>query len=465
MFYSIGLFVLDSEKEILFLRSSAEVVTSNARTVQLVSCLCNAYPKAISKAELLSQLWPNDEVTEWSLSRLISRVRQILATYDKSNDYIKTVHGQGFKLAVAPILIEDFVPLYSGFDVAINSEIFESASATKETTHQKIIMSRFSFLNRWFFAAGVLGILVLLYFFGKKPISDVPVTYGNMYPGEVIVLPVDSNWVTSKPDTIKFSKDGLLIESISNDIFFVSTPIFRRVFLQGAVFSLKIEASREFIEQVGWLGPYFQTKRDNWPGAWDCGITGKELTSSIIEYDCLIDQNEAFTHVLANEEVVFGIKTYQEHGVSSVLVKSAKVKILPSVDTSLGWHTTKDNTSINYNRGVSYRPESVEQTLSTTIKGPLNIPGSALAFTIEVDKDLRMDYTSIELYLIDKNKLWKNCSVFVNEIKSKIFTTRCKFNSSNPFVLTSDEKIEIGIRPHGKIIAGEIKIIGITVTD
>ena len=237
------------------------------------------------------------------------------------------------------------------------------------------------------------------------------------------------------------------------------------MFLQGAIFTLKIDVNRDFMEYGGWLGPYFQTKRDNWPGAWSCGITGKNLSSPTIEYDCLIDQNEAFTNVLANEEVVFGIKTHQEYGVGSALVKSAKVKILPSVDTAAGWHTTTDNTSIEYNRGVSYRPESIEQTLSTFIRGPLNIKGSELAFTIEIDKNLKKYDASIELFLVDKNKLWKNCYVFINDIESKIFTTRCKFDSQHPFVLNADEKIEIGIRPHGKVIAGEIKIIGITVTD
>jgi DNA-binding winged helix-turn-helix (wHTH) protein len=477
MFYSIGLFVVDSEKEILFLKSTSDVVTNNARAVRLISHLCAAYPKAVSKAELLRNLWPNDDVTEWSLSRLVSRTRQLLSTYDKT-DYIQTVHAQGFKLAIAPLVVESVEPLVSKPNVGKVVEIVDSIKNLDGVTdpetpvvgNQNVISKRhLPALSLYALGVcvfiGLLFIAIGYYFFGQKnPVSSA-VNFGTMYPEEIIELPVNSNWVTSKAGTIKFTEDGLLIEPISDEIFFVSTPIFRRVFLQGAVFTLQIEVSRDFMEHGGWLGPYFQTKRDNWPGAWDCGIFGKNLKSPNVEYDCLIDQNESFTNVLANEEVVFGIKTHQQQGIGSALVKSAKVKILPSVDTAGGWHTTEDKLPIVYDRGVSYRPESVEQTLSALIKGPLNINGSELAFTIEIDSEVKQYYTAIELFLIDKNKLWKNCSVFVGEIKSKVFTSRCKFNSQNPFVLNANEKIEIGIRPNGKILAGEIKIIGITVTD
>lgn len=459
MFYSIGLFIVDSEKEILYLKSSSEVITNNARTVQLVSYLCEVYPKAISKSELLGKLWPNDEVTEWSLSRLISRVRQQLATHDESNEYIRTIHGQGFKLVIEPIVLEDYVPGLSASEVPQISEFLP-----REANENVQIAPNPFFSYRYFFVFSLLVVVFLLYFFWNKPISNLSDVYGNMYPGETMILPVDSNWVTSRLNTIKFTQDGLLIEPISNQDFFVSTPIFQRVFLQGAIFTLDIEVNDDFMKD-GWIGPYFQTKRDNWPGAWDCGIAGKKLGSPRITYDCLIDQNEEFTNVLENEEVVFGVRAHQYQGVGSVLIKSAKVKILPSVDTGKGWHTSKDNKSIQYNRGVSFKPESVEQTLSTFIKGPLNIKGSTLAFTIEIDAEAKKNIVSIELFLVDKNKLWRNCSVFVGSIESKIFTSQCQFESSNPFVLNQDEKIEIGIRPHGKVVSGEIKIIGITVTD
>lgn len=469
MFYSIGLFVVDSEKEILFLKSSSDVVTNNTRAVQLISHLCAAYPKAVSKAELIRSLWPNDDVTEWSLSRLVSRTRQLLSTYDKT-DYIQTVHSQGFKLAIAPVLIENVEPLISKLKPDEVIAHLESVPYLEESfaPNQEVISKRV-FPARSLYLLGVFLFAILLYcyftFFGQKDHDFSSENFGTMYSGEIIEFSVNSNWVTSKADTIKFTKDGLLIEPISNENFFVSTPIFRRVFLQGAVFTLQIEVNPDFMEHGGWLGPYFQTKRDNWPGAWDCGIFGKNLTSPVVEYDCLIDQNEAFTNVLEHEEVVFGIKANQQQGTGSALVKSAKVKILPSVDTAGGWRSTENKVPIVYNRGVSYRPESVEQTLSTVIKGPLNIQGSELAFTIAIDNEIKEHYTAIELFLIDKDKLWNNCSIFLGEIKSKIFTSRCEFKSQNPFVLNSDEKIEIGIRPNGKVLAGEIKIIGITVTD
>ena len=73
-------------------------MSSDDKLIRALYLLCQAYPNAVGKDELLEKLWPAQVVTEWSLSKLISEIRLLLGDNGKDQDFIKTVRGKGFRM-------------------------------------------------------------------------------------------------------------------------------------------------------------------------------------------------------------------------------------------------------------------------------------------------------------------------------------------------------------------------------
>jgi DNA-binding winged helix-turn-helix (wHTH) protein len=452
MLYSIGLFILDTEKEVLLLASSKEVVSSHSRVSQLLTILVEAYPKTVGKNELTQKLWPDDDVTEWALSRQISLVRQLLSSVDSNTQYIKTVHTKGFKLEIEPKVIESLNP---ETNTNINT-IPESQNHHQETVKRKNFIP-----HQWM----IVTILFCL-LFGVAAYTHLkpdPFTYGEIYPKKTIVFPMDSNWSSSEPDSIKYTADGILIEPIGSDPLFVSTNLNQPEFYQGAVFSIKMKVNQGFVDKDGWLRLYYQTTLEGWPGEWDCGLTDGVIETLNFKHDCIIDENDTFVKILVNESVNFGIKIHQLEAAGNATIHSAQLSIPAGISTDKGWHTT-NKVPLNYNRGVSYSPKSLADQLSTFIKGPANIEGSKLAFTINIDDSYKDPRFTLQFFLIDKDGKWQDCFIDGGSIKSNIFTTVCDFkNSRNPFVIGENQRVEIGVRPSAKIVSKQLKIIGVTI--
>ena len=57
-------------------------------------------PRAMSKSELLARVWPDVSVSEVSLARVISEIRQALGD-DRSGRIIRTVHSYGYAFAAS----------------------------------------------------------------------------------------------------------------------------------------------------------------------------------------------------------------------------------------------------------------------------------------------------------------------------------------------------------------------------
>jgi DNA-binding winged helix-turn-helix (wHTH) protein/tetratricopeptide (TPR) repeat protein len=96
MFYRFGDYQLDFETSKLW--RNEELVSDDDKIVQLLYLLCKGYPEVIDKQFLIDSLWPDQVVTDWSLSRLVSDTRQLLGDSGKDQGYIKTVRGRGFRL-------------------------------------------------------------------------------------------------------------------------------------------------------------------------------------------------------------------------------------------------------------------------------------------------------------------------------------------------------------------------------
>ena len=68
------------------------------KVFELLKCLVESRPRAISKSELLEKLWPGVFVSEASLARLVSELREALADSDGTS-IVRTVHGYGYAFA------------------------------------------------------------------------------------------------------------------------------------------------------------------------------------------------------------------------------------------------------------------------------------------------------------------------------------------------------------------------------
>jgi DNA-binding winged helix-turn-helix (wHTH) protein len=88
------------------LRGTHEIHLS-PKAFELLKVLIEARPSALTKAELLERVWPGVFVTDASLARVVTEVRQALRDRAREGGAIRTVHGYGYAFgadveAVAP---------------------------------------------------------------------------------------------------------------------------------------------------------------------------------------------------------------------------------------------------------------------------------------------------------------------------------------------------------------------------
>lgn len=95
MYYQFAQYLVDVNKLKLF--HGSELIADDEKTIKLLSLLCENYPDITEKEYLINQLWPDQVVTDWSLSKLVSEVRQLLNDSGKEQEFIKTIRGRGFR--------------------------------------------------------------------------------------------------------------------------------------------------------------------------------------------------------------------------------------------------------------------------------------------------------------------------------------------------------------------------------
>lgn len=97
MLYRFDQFELDRDK--LCITSDGLPVCSDERIVSLMLLLIEAAPEHVSQDELLSHLWPDTVVSNWSVSRLISDARKVFKRIGIQHPVIQTLHGRGYRLS------------------------------------------------------------------------------------------------------------------------------------------------------------------------------------------------------------------------------------------------------------------------------------------------------------------------------------------------------------------------------
>jgi DNA-binding winged helix-turn-helix (wHTH) protein len=92
---------LDTEARQLF-RGTREVHLS-PKAFELLKVLVERRPKALSKQELLEQVWPGVYVSDASLARGINEIRDAIGDHSRSDGFVQTVHGFGYRFATAGV--------------------------------------------------------------------------------------------------------------------------------------------------------------------------------------------------------------------------------------------------------------------------------------------------------------------------------------------------------------------------
>lgn len=74
-----------------------------AKAFELLTLLAENRPRALGKTELLERLWPGVFVSEASLAKVVSNLRDALG-HDDAAPIIRTVHGYGYAFAAQVIV-------------------------------------------------------------------------------------------------------------------------------------------------------------------------------------------------------------------------------------------------------------------------------------------------------------------------------------------------------------------------
>jgi DNA-binding winged helix-turn-helix (wHTH) protein len=85
-------------------RSGHEVHLS-PKAFELLKVLVENRPRALSKQELLDRIWPGVFVSDASLARSASEIRDAIGDHSRSDGFLQTVHGFGYRFASTGVVV------------------------------------------------------------------------------------------------------------------------------------------------------------------------------------------------------------------------------------------------------------------------------------------------------------------------------------------------------------------------
>lgn len=95
MIYTFGQFELDLAT--VELRADGEVVSLEPQVFALLALLVENGERAVSKDEIIEKIWDGRVVSEAAVASRVKTARQALGDDGKSQKYIKTLHGHGYR--------------------------------------------------------------------------------------------------------------------------------------------------------------------------------------------------------------------------------------------------------------------------------------------------------------------------------------------------------------------------------
>ncbi len=122
MIYRFGAFELD--ESVRELRKDGGRVETEPKAFELLAYLVRHRDRAVSKDELLNEIWPRQIVTETALSRCVMKARRAVDDNSEAQSAIRTLHGHGYRF-IAEVEVGSGKPSGSGPALA-SGEIAES---------------------------------------------------------------------------------------------------------------------------------------------------------------------------------------------------------------------------------------------------------------------------------------------------------------------------------------------------
>jgi len=95
MIYRFGAFELDTAK--VELRSGGEVCCVEPQVFALIALLVDNRERLVSKDEIIEKVWDGRAVSDAAVASRIKSARKVLGDDGKSQQFIKTIHRQGFR--------------------------------------------------------------------------------------------------------------------------------------------------------------------------------------------------------------------------------------------------------------------------------------------------------------------------------------------------------------------------------
>ena len=186
MFYQFDNYVVDKDKRRLL--HNGNILSDDDKTISLLCLLCENYPELVDKQMLIETLWPNQVVTDWSLSKLVSDVRQLLGDTGKEQGFIKTIRGRGFRF---------------NSEVTKNTKLEERSAPLVKKSKKKLSYLLLSTIL-------IVSLIVGFVFLGGQPIN-----VNQSYPLRVAVLPVQSENQQPIDEWVKYGIMSMVSEQLA----------------------------------------------------------------------------------------------------------------------------------------------------------------------------------------------------------------------------------------------------------
>jgi len=151
MRFIFGDIVVDSEQ--VELTKHAKKINCEPRVFELLVYFCNHPREAITREELVAQVWGGRIVSDAAVNRAVSELRKLLEADPSSPQLIKTVSKVGYKLDILPTLLE-------------NQPIVDNGHLTQtESDHSPQEEHDYSFTkklsSKWFWLSALLALLII----------------------------------------------------------------------------------------------------------------------------------------------------------------------------------------------------------------------------------------------------------------------------------------------------------------
>ncbi len=459
MLYKFDHYILDTYKGVLLSETDGSIITDNDRIIQLLELLASAYPDLVYRDVLLEKIWPDREVTDWALARLIADTRTILNVDKDSADIVKTVHGKGVKLAV-------------------EVEALTSLGAAEKKARSLFERLPKNIFNHYLLAfSGVfLGILFLSIFLvfekQEKPPAEQEEAEREAWPAlgykkekYIEILSLKDNWTASENLQINY-EDGVSIEPFAS-MQRLGYEYRGPQNLNHARLWFKIRVDEEFIKSKSRIRPYALQLYGNSQGEWNCIFQTEDLKTTDKLFHCDLNEPGGIFNINENQSLRLGVRAEGENVKGKVTISGLQIEHANSLVES-GWRAS-NNLVVKYDGGVSFSPSDGGQRLEFKLAGPLDLEGARIEFIVASSEEYIDSGASLLPFAQRVGGNWPGewgCYVLNEALSPYGARYYCQLDEpNNIFKLEEGDQIMIGVatqRGNGKISGNiTVKHVGI----